>query len=260
MEEIKKKDSNHNITHLHHAKINKHSHQKENIITKPILGLVIAAFFLILFNQYQINSVYGLTTSGSSFFYSGSSSSSGDNDLSNINLHEISSTAQTIAAVYSLEGLDGDSVMKTMFPTGTPDYGEALGVSFDDPITSLDVLAKMYRGLKVEVESNDPEAFARFINLASNPYGVSCEYCCGIGPTGSDKKGNSRCGCSHNPGILSLALYLSAYTDYNDGEILRESMRWKTLWFPKNMIELGASIAGGDTSVLENLPGMVGGC
>jgi hypothetical protein len=118
----------------------------------------------------------------------------------------------------------------------------------------------MYRGLKTEVEKSDPEAFARFVNLASTPKGVSCEYCCGIGPTGADDKGNSRCGCQHNPALLSLSLYLSAYSDYSDAEILRETMKWKTLFFPKNMIELGASIAGGDSSVLENLPGMVGGC
>ena len=49
-------------------------------------------------------------------------------------------------------------------------------------------------------------------------------------------------------------------TDYSDAEILREVMRWKTLFFPKNMIELGTSLAGGDTSALNNLPGMVGGC
>jgi hypothetical protein len=49
-------------------------------------------------------------------------------------------------------------------------------------------------------------------------------------------------------------------TDYSDGEILREAMKWKALWFPKNMIELGMTVAGGDTSALANLPGMVGGC
>ncbi len=118
----------------------------------------------------------------------------------------------------------------------------------------------MYRPLKAEVESKDPEAFQRFLNLASKPKGVSCEFCCGVGPVGVDSKGNSRCGCQHNPAVLSVALYLSAYSDYSDAEILREVMKWKTLFFPKNMIEIGTKISGGDKSVTQELPGMVGGC
>ncbi|MDA1197079.1 MAG: hypothetical protein O2779_03895 [Nanoarchaeota archaeon] len=184
----------------------------------------------------------------------------GGDGLKDVDVDSLQSTAQTIAAVFDLEGKSGDEVMAEMFPTGTPEYGEQLGVSFDDPVNSLATLAKMYRPLQAEVQQNDPEAFARFINLASNPKGVSCEFCCGIGPIGADASGNSRCGCQHNPATLTLALYLSAYSDYSDAEILRETMRWKTLFFPKNMIEIGAQIAGGDASVLNNLPGMVGGC
>jgi len=118
----------------------------------------------------------------------------------------------------------------------------------------------MFRPLKAEVKSKDPEAFQRYVDLASKPKGVSCEYCCGIGPAGADANGNSRCGCQHNPALLTVTLYLTAYTDYSDAEILREVMKWKTLFFPKNMIDLGSKIAGGDASVLKDLPGMVGGC
>ena len=49
-------------------------------------------------------------------------------------------------------------------------------------------------------------------------------------------------------------------TDYNDAQILQEVYRWKTLFFPRNMIELAGKVAGGDSSVLNDLPGMVGGC
>ena len=153
-----------------------------------------------------------------------------------------------------------DDAMAMMFPTGTPEYGDALGVSFDDPIGSLDTLSKMYRGLKQEVQQNNPEGWQRFMNLASKPLGISCEYCCGVGPIGITKSGDSACGCQHNPALLSVALYLSSYTDYNDGQILQEVMRWKTLFFPKDMISLGVKVAGGDPSVLNDLPGMVGGC
>ena len=98
------------------------------------------------------------------------------------------------------------------------------------------------------------------MNLASQPVGISCEFCCGVGAVGINKHGDSACGCQHNPALLSVALYLTTYTDYTDGEILREVMKWKTLFFPKDMINIGMSIAGGDSSALTELPGMVGGC
>jgi hypothetical protein len=239
----------------HKHKVHHKTEHKDKAVTKPIIALLVIATLAILFNQYQINAISGMVTTTS---HSGSSRS---HDLGNINLAELKSTGHTIAAVFPVEDIHtADDAMAIMFPVGTPDYGADLGVSYDDPVGSLDTLAKMFNALKAEVQQNNPEAFDRFVNLASNPYGVSCEYCCGIGPAGADASGNSRCGCSHNPGILSATLYLAAYTDYSDGEILREAMKWKTLWFPKNMIELGLSLAGGDTSALSDLPGMVGGC
>ena len=239
--------------------VEKHAvrHKKEKILTKPILVLMVLAVLVILFNQYQISNISGKINGGS---ISGALSISGNKDLSDIDLAGLKSTAHTIDAVFDLKGLDADWVMAVMFPTGTPDYGSELGVSYDDPVGSLAKLSQMYRGLKAEVEQNDPEGWQRFMNLASKPVGISCEYCCELQTIGIDKSGNSACGCQHNPALLTVALYLSAYTDYTDGEILREVMKWKTLFFPKNMIELGSSLAGGDTSALENLPGMVGGC
>ena len=228
--------------------------KSENALNIPLLILIGVVTVLIIFNQVQINSLTGMMSS--SRHYSG-----GSIDLSGADISAIQNTAGTIAAVFPVDQMKTtDDTMALMFPTGTPDYGTALGVSFDDPVGSLDKLSKMYSGLKAEVQQQNPEAFARFVNLASNPYGVSCEYCCGVGPAGADKNGNSLCGCQHNPALLSTTLYLAAYTDYTDAEILREVMRWKTLFFPKNMIELGAKLGGGDTSVMQNLPGMVGGC
>ena len=49
-------------------------------------------------------------------------------------------------------------------------------------------------------------------------------------------------------------------TDMTDAEVLQESLRWKTLWFPRDMVGIGMQLAGGDTSVLHDIPGMVGGC
>lgn len=239
------------------VKKEKKSVKEEKLFTQPIIALIVIAVLIVFFNQVQINSITGMMGAGSSKIFK----SSGSKDLANINLAELKTTGHTIAAVFPVEDIKtADDAMAILFPTGTPDYGENLGVSYDDPVGSLAVLAKMYRGLKAEVQKSSPEGWDRYMNLAAKPVGISCEYCCGIGPIGINKDGDSGCGCQHNPALLSVALYLSAYSDYNDGEILREVMRWKTLFFPKNMIEMGMTVAGGDTSSLDNLPGMVGGC
>ncbi len=234
-------------------------HKEEKIFTVPFMALLAAAVILMLFNQYQLMSVSAMVGGGL-----GSSSGAavlGGKDLSKLDVNSLKSTAHTVAAVFPVEDFkSSEEVMAAMFPTGTPEYAEELGVSFDDPIASLDKLSKMYPSLKAEVQKSNPEAWKKFMTLASKPVGMSCEYCCGLGVIGIDKNGNSACGCQHNPAILAVSLYLTAYTDYSEGEILREAMRWKTLFFPKNMIELGTSLAGGDSSKLENLPGMVGGC
>jgi hypothetical protein len=233
-------------------------HKKGKLITKQVMVLMIIAGLVILFNQFQINSLSGMVKLGPKI---SGSSFSGVNVLANINIDELKSTGHTIASVFPVEDIQtADDAMAIIFPTGTPDYGEDLGVSFDDPVGSLSVTAKMYNSLKAEVQKNNPEAWQRYLNLATKPVGISCEFCCGLGAVGTDKNGNPMCECQHQPALMTIALYLSAYTDYNDGEILREAMRWKTLWFPKNMIELGMTVAGGDTSALDNLPGMVGGC
>ncbi len=238
-----------------------HHHQKqkvkEKLFTNTNIFLIVVAVILVIFNQVQVNGITGM-----SILAEGSSAGSvGDKDLSNLELSTLQSTAHTLAAVFPLEEVQSaDEVMTIIFPTGTPDYGEALGVSYDDPVGSLAKMAGMYRGLKSEVQANNAEAWERYMSLASKPVGISCEYCCGLGAVGINKEGDSACGCQHNPALLTLALYLTTYTDYSDREILREVMRWKTLFFPKNMIELGTTVAGADSAALANLPGMVGGC
>ncbi|PIO00630.1 hypothetical protein COT72_00145 [archaeon CG10_big_fil_rev_8_21_14_0_10_43_11] len=234
-----------------------HGHKKkkgEQLFTPLVLVMLGVSALLIGFNVLQLQSVTGMATASVGGAYSA--------ELSSLDINTLKSTGHTVAAVFPIQEFKTqEDVMRYMFPTGTPSYGAALSVSFDDPITSLSTLARMYEGLKSEVKTNNPDGWQRFISLATKPVGISCEYCCGVGPIGVDSQGNSRCGCQHNPAMLSLALYLSAYTDMPDGQILQEAMKWKTLFFPKNMIELGLSLAGGDTSGLqENLPGMVGGC
>jgi len=178
-----------------------------------------------------------------------------------VDVSKITSTAQAIGATFSLEGKDSQSVVDTMIPKGTPAYGKDLGISYDDPVTALNFLArKLYPAIKQDVQQNSPEVWKRYIALAIKPVGISCEYCCGVGPVGITADGESRCGCTHNPALQAITLYLMKNTDMTDAEILREVLRWKSLWFPKNMVEMGIKIAGGDASVLADVPGMVGGC
>jgi hypothetical protein len=238
-------------------------HEKRNGVSgQTIVTLLIAVVAaVLLFNQYQI---WSMTTGGSVAKVVGGSTftgSGGGKELKSLDLSGIKSTGHAVAAVFPVEDIKtADDAIRVMIPTGTPEYGEALGVSFDDPVNSLNRLHRqVYPQIKAEVQQ-DAALWQRYLALVTQPVGISCEFCCGIGPVGVDKSGNLRCGCSHNPAIQALTLWLMKNTEYSDGEILREAMRWKALWFPKNMIELGMTVAGGDTSALANLPGMVGGC
>lgn len=231
---------------------------------KVILLVAIAA--LLFFNQLQIGTAAALLAISVPLSTSSGSSSSiltfsgGDVDLDDVDVTQIKSTAQGIAALFPVgEIKTTDDAIAVMIPSGTPEYGEAMGISYDDPITALSKLESAYPALKQMAKENT-EVWDRYLSLAAAPRGISCEFCCGVGAQGVDSSGNSRCGCSHNPAVQSATLWLMLNTDYSDAEILKEVYNWKSLWFPKNMVGLALDIAGGDTSVLEDLPGMVGGC
>lgn len=234
---------------------------------KLLIGAIAVVTILVLFNQWQISQLSLMLDGGGSrpsgVFSSVSKKavalSSGD--LNDVDINSIQNTAQALAAVIPLDGItDAQSAIDVLIPTGTPEYGEAMGVSYDDPIGALTKLARAWRPLSEDAKTNDPETWDRFINLATKPVGISCEFCCGVGPTGITADGRLRCGCKHNPGILAASLWLMQNTDMTDAEVLREAIRWKTIWFPRDMVGLGMQLAGGDTSALQDVPGMVGGC
>lgn len=236
------------------SKDKKMKKKKEKVFSPIVIFLFAIGSILLLFNQVMIYAI------GNSMHMKSGGTMSSMSDLSNVDLSSIKSTAQSLAAIYPLDQVQKtQDAMEMIFPKGTPDYGEALGVSFDDPIGSLDKLSKMYPALRTQIERDNPAAFNRFLNLASKPLGISCEYCCGLETIGIDSRGNSICGCQHNPAILAISLWLSANSDYSDAQILREALRWKTLFFPKDMIGLATSIGTGQTNV-DELPEMVGGC
>lgn len=215
--------------------------------------LIALAVGLIIFNQYTISRI------SSSLGTTGSATKTlklSDKSLGDVDLSELKSTGHSIAALFPVEDIKTtQDAVDVIIPTGTPDYGPQLGVSYDDPVGSLSVLARLDRQLQLTGEDQQ-----RYLNIITKPVGISCEYCCGVGPIGADANGNSRCGCQHNPALLALTKWLIQNTDYSDAEVIREALRWKALFFPQKMVDLTMSLAGGDTSALDELPGMVGGC
>jgi len=230
--------------------------KEEKIFNPLIISLLIVGGFLLIFNQVQIFALGNSNTQMFKSTFTGSSNS----DLSSVDINSIQSTAGSVAAVFPIDKIkNSNDALAIVFPSGTPDYGAAMGVSFDEPIKSLAYMSKSYRSLKAEVESNNPQIFKRFLNLAGKPVGISCEFCCGVGPIGIDKRGNPRCGCQHNPAILYSALWLMKNTDMSDAQVLREALRWKALFFPRDMVGLATKVANGEVDTTK-LPQMVGGC
>ncbi len=230
-----------------------------------LVSLLVIATILIVFNQFQVSALSGQFDSAQGSVKKGSIwfGGSGEVNLDSVDVTQITSTAMALKQLFpELEQIQNEEdAISVMIPTGTPEYSEALGgITFDDPVTSMEYLAKWYYTLNNEVKTQNPDVWQRYLNLAARPTGISCEYCCGIGPQGIDAQGNSRCGCAHNPAVLALTQGLMLSTEYSDAEILREVMKWKTMFFPKNMVSLSLEVAGKDASELESLPGMVGGC
>ncbi len=240
-----------------------HNKSFENLMAVAIALTAI----LIIFNQIQLaaissslDSLTGAASKGSflSIFGKGKGP-----DLSKVDVYSITSTAMAIATLFpELKDIKNEQdAIAIMIPTGTPEYSEALGgISFDDPVTSMEYLAKLYYNLKPEIKEKNPEVWQRYLKLAVAPTGISCEFCCGVGPQGIDSKGELRCGCQHNPAVQALTMGLMKDTDYSDAEVLREVMKWRTMFYPKNMVSLAMEVAGTDPSQLKDLPGMVGGC
>lgn len=232
-----------------------------------MLVAVVLMAALVIYNQHQISAIsssFGIKSSLD--LISGSASEhlsllADKKDLSDVDVTQITSTPKAIAMLFPVEDIQtAEDAMAMMISSGAPAYSEKVGgITFDDPIISMEYLAKLYPVIKAEVQQN-PEQWQRYLSLAAAPRGISCEFCCGIGPQGVDSEGNLRCGCKHNPAVQALTMALIKNTDYSDAEILREVMKWKAIFFPKNMIEITISLAGKDASSLKNLPGMVGGC
>ncbi len=228
---------------------------KKGFMNDKIIPALSFVAVIMLFNQVLITEIQAKVG-----VPAGTATAEAPPELS-VDVASLSSTAQTVAAVFPelKNAKTEEDVMRIMLPSGTPEYSKKLGgISFSNVEASLNYLAAWYPKIKEEVRK-DPELWNRYMNLATRPLGISCEFCCGVGPQGVDSSGNLRCGCKHNPALHALVLGLIKYTNYSDAQILREAMKWKTAFYPKNMIAIGLQVAGKGSSAA-NLPSMVGGC
>lgn len=232
--------------------------QKEHPVEKLSILLIAIVSLIILFNQFQISQVSGLLVGGVS---------------------QSGPTAGTTSGGISIDasGDIANEVIKKLIPTGIPtDYGSEIGVSFDDPVSSLTVLAKLDRA--IPTSGLTAEQKERYLSFATR---ISCEFCCGV-PAVADHNGRELCGCSHAYALRGLPKYLvTQHPDWTDEEIYWELTKWKTMWYPRNMVEKGVALASndmeitaealndrdllkkisaGDAAGIGSLPNMVGGC
>ena len=166
------------------------------------------------------------------------------------------------------QGSGSTLTFEEFIPKGVPAiYGAELGVSFDNPLESLNVLSALdgdlYEDGVIKFSDLSAEQQQNYIKIGMS---IACEYCCGatslIAPNGQPA-----CGCAHSAAMRGLAKYLLKYhgNEYTNEQILQELTLWKTMFFPKQMyqkaLQLQASGQGSAVpSVIENVPDMVGGC
>lgn len=147
-------------------------------------------------------------------------------------VNAIQSTRDSIKALYPVESIkSAEDAMAIIIPRGVPEYASKIPVSYGDGERSLLAWVQIYQTTKLA-----PEHAKRYLNLATKPLGISCEFCCGVGPVGITYDGQMRCGCKHNPAAQGIAMWLIQNTDYTDAQIVREVLKWKAVWFPRNMV------------------------
>ena len=186
-----------------------------------------------------------------------------------------------------LTGNLAEDAVKLVFMQGTPEvYGAELNVTYDAVQASIDVLKQYdpdYGRKKLDLST---EEMQRYINVALK---ISCEYCCGVESI-IRQDGSAACGCAHSQAMRGLTAYLikNHGSQMTDDQILAELTRWKSRYFPKQMVKKMSTqlqtgkytpdiasllinvklpkydgATGGPAplpSEIENAPGMVGGC
>ena len=170
---------------------------------KLIMGILMIALALTLFNTYLLTQVQAGTTG----------TSGGSKVI-------------------------GPRTTSSVIPTGVPKiYGQELGISFDDVSASnpskADATIRKLGQLDTTIQLT-AEQKQRYINiLFKMDGGISCEYCCGARSV-IFENGEAACGCAHSYAMRGVTKYLLTQhaSEFTDAEILEEAGKWKTLFFP----------------------------
>lgn len=196
-----------------HAEIAKHESKPLTFMEKLTYGMTALVAVLILFSQMQLSQASAL-----------------------MGAKGLTLKTSSLKTPVALTGDPTQDAMAVVIPRGTPFYGEALGISFDDPIRSLEIIAQLdpaYGRNKVQLSQAERE---RYIKIGTTPT-MSCEFCCGA-TTLVFNDGRPACGCKHSWAMRGVAAYLvKNYPELKDEEIMKEITKWKGLFFPKQMIQ-----------------------
>ncbi len=178
----------------------------------------------------------------------------------NINGRSQGKVTVTAAATASPD-LDAAKAAEAIIPKGVPPvYGQELGVSFDKPVESLSVLSSLdgdlYDNGKLKLSDMNNDQMSRYQKIGMS---IACEYCCGATSL-IFNDGKPACGCTHSAAMRGLAKYLLInHPDMTDSQILEELTKWKTMFFPKQMIQKYMQ-ENGLAPASAGMPDMVGGC
>jgi hypothetical protein len=164
-------------------------------------------------------------------------------------------------------GNQGVISFEEFIPKGVPAiYGEELGISFDQPVESLQILKKLdgelYEDGKLKYADLTPQQQEKYVKIGMS---ISCEYCCNADYI-TRPDGKPACGCAHSAAMRGLAMYILKNHEFemSSENILQELTYWKTMFFPKQMYkrELQFQADGGNLvpTALDEIPDMVGGC
>ncbi len=180
--------------------------------------------------------------------------STGFNESKTVKEGSSNAAATVNGAKTQNSGASMQQVLKEITPTGTPDYGEKAGVSYDKVEQSLSILRSYDKSVILDASQQK-----RYIKVGTTPL-TACEFCCGIGEKGfANISGKLACGCAHNIAFSGLTKWLIKNTSYTDSQVVSEIGRWKILFFPrgavkKEMKKRNITPSGGA------IPSMRGGC
>jgi len=252
-----------------------HKKRQKPIAESPVfLGAVALVALLVLFNMWQIAQLSALLGAGGGIArLAGGGTFSGGGSGTVLAPVLLAPGEQAVLPGYATKVKEmpsissnpekdktGDAVqdaLNVLVPVGTPSYGQAAGVTFDDPIGAQKVWGAYERSITLT-----PEQDARYQNIVGK---FTCDYCCG---SPSRPTIITHCGCSHARAWRGMAKWFIASfgTQYSDEQVFGELSRWKALWYPgptvKRVLQeqsAGGSAAGAAAS-LDTLPSMVGGC